>query len=163
MAPRLIRLAIIAVIATAQAQGDAMESCGTAQYFPSEYTCYGNRTLCPVVYSLATTPCSSSGGCYSRQMFSCEGGRLQMLPMATGPFTLTAHGTRPTYQNMTVKACGGYLAVGANARQCTSCSGAGPGVQCESYGNNAVLLPDGQMVCMEVGLDNNRARTGETY
>lgn len=136
----------------AQAQWtEALQTCGAARYFASEYSCFGNRTLCPVMYNLPTVPCATGavdgGSCYAPEMFSCApGGKLETLPAASTPFTLTAHGTRATYRNLTVKACGGFLAIGANARQCTSCAGAGPGVQCAAYGNKAVLLPSGEMV-----------------
>jgi len=142
----VLALAGLASPARAQAQSEALQTCGAARYFASEYSCFGNQTLCPVMYNLPSIPCAGAGGCYAPQMFSCAGGRLETLPAASTPFTLTAHGTRPTYQNLTVKACGGFLAIGANARQCTSCTGAGPGVQCASYGNKAVLLPSGEMV-----------------
>jgi hypothetical protein len=127
------------------ASAEDTKPCGTASYFPSEYTCYNNATLCPIMYSLPSYPCGSNG-CYVKEQFSCEAGQLKGLPKATTPFTLTAHGTRATYQNLTVKACGNFLAIGANARQCTTCNGAGPGVKCNEYENKAVLLPNGDMV-----------------
>ena len=139
---------ILALVASLMSpvRAEDMDSCGEASYFPSEYTCYDNSTLCPITFNLPTVPCEGTGGCYASEMFSCKDGELETLPEATGPFTLTAHGTRPAYQNLTVKACGNYLAIGANARECTSCAGAGPDVQCETYRNNTVLLPNGKMV-----------------
>jgi len=145
----LIALVLAGAARLAQAQdaaAAATQTCGAAEYIPSEYTCYNNRTLCPVVSNIPTFPCEGTGGCYGKERFSCEGGSLKNLPPATQPFTLTAHGVRPNYKNLTVKACGGFLAVGANARECTSCNNAGPNVTCSSYGNQAVLLPNGQMV-----------------
>ncbi|KAK1770213.1 hypothetical protein QBC33DRAFT_567560 [Phialemonium atrogriseum] len=138
---------ILALVASLMSpvRAEDMDSCGEASYFPSEYTCYDNSTLCPITFNLPTVPCEGAGGCYASEMFSCKDGELETLPEATGPFTLTAHGMRPAYQNLTVKACGNYLAIGANARECTSCAGAGPDVQCESYRNNTVLLPNGKM------------------
>jgi hypothetical protein len=147
MAAVRVRIILAAAASLALlAQAEDMKSCGAATYYPSEYTCYNNSSLCPIMYSLPSVPCSGAGGCYASEMFSCEGGSLKSLPKASGPFTLVAHGTRATYQNMTVKACGNYLAVGANARQCTSCSGAGPDVQCANFQNRTVLLPSGEMV-----------------
>lgn len=137
---------LIAPIWAADVDGEDMETCGEASYFPSEYNCYNNSTLCPIIYNLPTLPCGNdTGGCYASEMFSCEDGEVKTLPEATEPFTMVAHGTRETYKNLTVKACANYLAVGANARECTSCSG-GAGVDCGSYHNDTVLLPNGEMV-----------------
>ncbi|KAK3987101.1 hypothetical protein QBC44DRAFT_344142 [Cladorrhinum sp. PSN332] len=119
--------------------------CGEASYFPSEYTCHNEKTLCPTQYSLPTKPCSGSGSCYSPEQFTCgEDGTLRDLPDAASPFTLSIWGARSAYRNQTVKACGGYLAVGANARQCHACTAAG-GTNCGSYKNATVFLPDGKM------------------
>lgn len=127
-------------------------TCGSASYFPSEYTCHNNTALCPRVYGLPTAPCAASGGCYSPQAFSCSSdGTLRTLPKATSAFTLTAFGTRNTYFNQSVKACGGFLAIGANARECTSCRpGPGASVDCAGYGRKTVLLPDGSMVSASI-------------
>ncbi|KAL2270702.1 hypothetical protein VTJ83DRAFT_73 [Remersonia thermophila] len=135
-------------------------TCGDATYFPSEYKCYDNRTLCPIQFSLPTKPCAGSGGCYPPEQFSCEApsgkgkgkgkkegegkGILRTLPEATSPFTLTVWGTRQTFRNQTVKACGGYLAIGANARQCHACTAVG-GTDCGKYANVTALLPHGRM------------------
>lgn len=120
--------------------------CGAASYHPNEYTCYGNTTLCPTVFGLPTKPCGDSGGCYSPGHHSCgEDGTLHDLPNASSPFTLAAWGVRKAYQNQTVRACGGYLAFGANARSCHACTAAG-GTNCASYKNSTVFLPDGRMV-----------------
>lgn len=148
-ATRTLKLAILALAAGAvsHVRAEDMETCGDASYFPSEYNCYDDSALCPIMYNLPTLPCNgSTAGCYAGEMFSCEDGNLKTLPEATDPFTLTAHGTRPMYENLEVKACAGYLAVGANARECTSCKDAGPDVDCDSYGRDAVLLPNGEMV-----------------
>jgi len=143
---RAIAIVAVALSLLGFAATEDTASCGSAEYFPSEYNCYNNSALCPVTFSLPTKPCSGSGGCYSPYSHSCDAGTLKSLPKATSAFTLTAHGTRPTYRNMSVKACGGFLAVGANARECTSCRDAPAGVNCKSYGGRTVFLPDGKMV-----------------
>jgi len=149
---------LLATLAAAAVSAEDVLPCGSATYFPSEYTCHGNSTLCPRVYGLATLPCSSSG-CYSPQAFSCSAdGSLKNLPKATSPFTLTAFGTRTTYFNQSVKACGGYLAIGANARECTSCRpGVGVSVDCAGYGRKTVLVPGGEMVSFFSPLHSARA------
>lgn len=141
-------LALAVGLAAPVILAEELRTCGGASYFPSEYACYGDSALCPIIHGLPTAHCGGSGGCYAREQFSCDdGGALRTLPEATSPFTLTAFGARPGFGNMTVKACGGFLAIGANARQCTSCSpGPGANVQCAEYRNQMVLLPGGQMV-----------------
>ncbi|KAK3356588.1 hypothetical protein B0T25DRAFT_589166 [Lasiosphaeria hispida] len=142
---RLLAALVVAASFLVTPNAENIATCGTAAYFPSEYVCYNDTALCPTVYGLPTVPCSGSGGCYAPQALSCNMGTLGTLPKASSPFTLTAFGTRETYRNVPVKACGNYLAIGANARECTSCTGAGPGIQCSSYKGKTVLLPDGSM------------------
>lgn len=129
-----------------QTSAEETQTCGAANYFPSQYTCYNNSALCPKAYSLPTVPCAGSGGCYSPRELSCSDGVLRSLSKASSPFTLTAHGVRAAYQNKPIKACGGYLAIGANARECTSCPAGRAGVNCASYGRKTVLMPGGAMV-----------------
>ncbi|KAK4664065.1 uncharacterized protein QC763_500245 [Podospora pseudopauciseta] len=139
---------IVAVLALATSflatsvLGEEQAKCGQASYYPSEYACYDNKTLCPITFSLPTKPCG--GGCYSPEQYSCEDETIKDLPEATSPFTLTFSGVRKTFQNLNVKACGRYLAVGANARECHACTAAG-GTNCGTYQNSTVLLPGGQM------------------
>jgi hypothetical protein len=143
---RSIAAAAVAAMLLTHTSAQDTEVCGTANYHPSEYTCYNNTALCPKFYGLPTIPCAGAGGCYSKHSFSCSDGALQSLPPAKSAFTLTAWGVRGTYQDKPVKACGSYLAIGANARECVSCDATVPRVNCTSYGKKTVLLPDGGMV-----------------
>ncbi|KAK4448677.1 hypothetical protein QBC34DRAFT_101981 [Podospora aff. communis PSN243] len=142
---RVVAALAVAALLSTSASAEEAETCGTASYFPSEYSCYNNTALCPKVYGLPTVPCAGAGGCYSPHTHSCSDGALKSLPPATSAFTLTAWGVRTTYQDKIVKACGGYLAIGANARECTACDASRPGVNCASYGKKTVLMPDGSM------------------
>ncbi|KAK4164635.1 hypothetical protein QBC43DRAFT_352737 [Cladorrhinum sp. PSN259] len=133
---------------------DERLKCGEASYYPSEYTCHNNDgggrtpTLCPTVYGLPTKPCGNSGGCYAPEQFSCdstkEDGVLRDLPETSSPFVLRTYGLRTAYRNQTIRACGGYLAIGANARECHACTAAG-GKDCGQFKNATVFLPDGRM------------------
>ncbi|GAB1309881.1 Endo-1,3(4)-beta-glucanase 1 carbohydrate binding domain-containing protein [Madurella fahalii] len=143
---RVLAAVAVAAAVAAPVLAEELQTCGAASYYPSEYTCYDDSALCPVIHTLPTAHCSGSGGCYAPEQFSCEDGTLKSLPDATSPFTLAAFGARPNFGNMTVNACGNYLAIGAGARLCTSCSPApGAKVQCSEYGNQTVFLPGGQM------------------
>lgn len=137
-------LALATSLLATSVLGEEQAKCGQASYYPSEYACYDNKTLCPITFSLPTKPCG--GGCYSPEQYSCEDETIKDLPEATSPFTLTFSGVRKTFQNLNVKACGRYLAVGANARECHACTAAG-GTNCGTYQNSTVLLPGGEMVC----------------
>ena len=143
----LAALAAASTLLFSPALAEDHKKCGEATYLPSEYTCYNEKTLCPSQYGLPTKPCSGSGGCYPPEQFTCgEDGVLRDLPEATSPFTLSTWSVRTAYQNQILRACGGYLAFGANARQCTACTAAG-GTNCGSYKNATGFLPDGKMVC----------------
>jgi hypothetical protein len=135
-------LALAAIVPHALAED--LQPCGEARYFPSEYTCYNNATLCPTVFGLPNFPCN--GACYYKEMYQCTSEKLRLLPEATGLFGLVAHSNNPYLNGQQVKACGNYLAVGAGARECTTCRGAGPDVACASYQNKTVLLTTGEMV-----------------
>ncbi|KAK5651923.1 hypothetical protein OQA88_11582 [Cercophora sp. LCS_1] len=139
-----LAIATVAFGLLAGVQAEDTELCGEAAFYPSEYNCYNNTALCPIIYHLPTVPCGASG-CVAPQAVACDSGKLKSLPRAISPFTLTAWGTRSAYRGQPVKACGGYLAIGANARECISCNGAEPGVDCKSYKGKTVLLPDGAM------------------
>ncbi|KAK4182605.1 hypothetical protein QBC35DRAFT_546658 [Podospora australis] len=144
---RVLTLALAAAAANffSPVLAEELATCGQATYYPTEYTCHNDKTLCPTQYSLPTKPCAGSGGCYPPEQFSCgEDGVLRTLPSATSPFTLTVWGVRSAYRNQTVRACGGYLAIGANARQCHACTAAG-GTNCGVYRNQTVFLTDGRM------------------
>lgn len=119
-------------------------TCGAVPYLPSEYACYGNATLCPVTFGVASAPCA--GSCYVPGLHACVDGAVKPLPEATSPFTLVVHAVSSRLNGLDVKACGNFLAIGAGARRCVSCRGAAQGVNCGAYGNQTVLLPSGEMV-----------------
>lgn len=137
-------LPALALAATAQAQ---TLFCGSAPYYPSDYTCYqpGN-ILCPTLYGQPTLPCN--GACYSPDMYSCSGGQLQLLPQATitsPPFKLQVYSANPAINNLFAKVCGLGFNVGASAQTCVYCYNAPPLYVCSTYQNQTVLLKSGAM------------------
>jgi hypothetical protein len=55
----VIVLAALSAARLAAAQsGEDIEMCGSAPYYPSDYTCYGDETkvLCPRIYGQSTFP-----------------------------------------------------------------------------------------------------------
>jgi len=146
MAPLRVALTLALAAVGLVAADPVTETCGGADFLPTEYVCYNNKTLCPIINSLPLSHCAGTGGCYAPQQFSCgEDGVLRTLPKTTKPFTLTAWGSRSAYRGQEVRACGNYLAIGANARVCTACP-KNSGVECAKYGGKTVLWPDGKMV-----------------
>lgn len=147
MAAKLLAVLSMAALLSGGLAED-LESCGEARYYPSEYTCYADNTLCPMLFGLPSRPCN--GACYPGEMYNCDSGHLRILPEASGPFTLTAHGIHPNVDGQLVRACGNYLAIGAGARMCTWCLNAPPQYDCGSYQNKTVLLAGGEMVSTAV-------------
>jgi hypothetical protein len=142
MASRNRLVAVFATILTwcSSTVAEDLKFCGEARYYPSEYTCFNNSILCPVAFGIANQPCN--GACYQREMYQCDAGNLKLLPQATSPFVMVARSTSQNVNGQVVKACGNYLALGADARLCTSCTGP----DCSTYRNKTVLLPSGEMV-----------------
>jgi hypothetical protein len=133
-------------VAAAVVSAEDMKTCGDLDYFPSEYACYNDSLLCPVSFGAPMLACGSTT-CYDRAQYMCQkDGKLANRPAAEGPFVLTAESPNVILNGRVVNACGGYLAIGAGARQCDSCRGIAEGFSCGSYGNQTVFLPDGKMV-----------------
>lgn len=142
MAPRIVGFALFLAATFTRVMGEDLESCGDAQYYPSDYTCFDDSTLCPILFGLPNFPCD--GGCYAPEMYQCDSGKLGLLPEADGPFKLVSQSGVSRVDGHEVRACGNYLAIGTGARECTSCDGE---VACEEYGNDTVFLGNGEMVC----------------
>src|SRR3954465_4152565 len=107
--PSLFLLLCAATLSTCQ-----ILFCGTAPYYPADYTCYNNNILCPILYGQPTLPCNSA--CYSPDMYQCAGGQLQLLPQATTsspPFKLQVRSSNPALNGLVGKVCGLAFNVGA--------------------------------------------------
>ncbi|KAK3296333.1 carbohydrate binding-domain-containing protein [Chaetomium fimeti] len=64
-----------------------LETCGQAQYDPTQYVCWDNQFLCPITAGEPLSNCA--GACYSKFMYSCTNNVLALLPATEAPFTLT--------------------------------------------------------------------------
>ncbi|SPO05490.1 uncharacterized protein DNG_08177 [Cephalotrichum gorgonifer] len=140
MATRVFLAAVSLAASFSGVLAEDLEWCGDAQYYPAEYTCFDDSTLCPILFGLPNRPCG--GGCYAPEMYQCESGSLSLLPEEDGPFKLTTHSTVTKVSGWELKACGNYLAIGAGARECNSCP---EGAACDEYQNETVFLPNGEM------------------
>jgi hypothetical protein len=126
------------------AKAEDLASCGEEQYYPSEYTCYDDKKLCPITFGTPTLECD--GVCYDKGQYRCVDGKVKQLPKASGPFILVAESDDVIVNGRVVNACGNYFAIGAGARQCPSCREITEDFNCASYGNQTVFLPNGKMV-----------------
>ncbi|KAJ7105880.1 carbohydrate binding-domain-containing protein [Mycena epipterygia] len=60
---------LISIVLTAFVAGVvALESCGTANYDPSQYTCFNNSLLCPIVNGVSYQACGED--CYSTAQYT---------------------------------------------------------------------------------------------
>ncbi|KAJ7478034.1 carbohydrate binding-domain-containing protein [Mycena galericulata] len=84
---RVISLVLTALVAGVIAQ--SLESCGSAEYDPSQYTCFNNSLLCPIVNGVAYQNCGQD--CYSTAEYTCFNGDL-LCPYASGGIATQACG-----------------------------------------------------------------------
>ncbi|KAK3944340.1 carbohydrate-binding module family 52 protein [Diplogelasinospora grovesii] len=106
----LIAIALMGLGETALA---ALQSCGNAQYDPSQYVCWYNQFLCPVVAGEGLSYCS--GACYSTFMYTCSNNVLTLLPAmdSSTPFTLTASNPNlPAVDGKPITASGQHWSIG---------------------------------------------------
>jgi hypothetical protein len=141
----IVPAALSAARLAAGQSGEGIEMCGSAPYYPSDYTCHGDETkvLCPPIYGQSTFPCN--GTCYSPAMYQCRDGQLQLLPPQTGPFKLEVHSYDPQLHGRIAHVCNQQFHVGDDARTCVYCFNAPPQYVCSTYQNQTVLLPSGAM------------------
>ncbi|KAJ7091792.1 carbohydrate binding-domain-containing protein [Mycena epipterygia] len=66
--PRIVCIVLVALAAGTV----ALESCGTANYDPSQYSCFNNSLLCPIVNGDVYQACGEA--CYSRGAYTCFNG-----------------------------------------------------------------------------------------
>ncbi|KAJ7137145.1 carbohydrate binding-domain-containing protein, partial [Mycena epipterygia] len=64
-----ISIAFSALIAVVVAQ--TFSSCGSANYDPTQYTCFNGTLLCPIVNGTEYLACGDS--CYPPNLYSCDG------------------------------------------------------------------------------------------
>ena len=141
MATRILPAILFLTTTLSGVLAEDLQLCGDAQYYPGEYTCFDDSTLCPILFGLPNKPCN--GGCYAPEMYQCDSGKLNLLPEADGPFKLVSQSGVSRVDDWEVRACGNYFAIGTGARECNSCA---EGAACDEYGNETVLLANGEMV-----------------
>ena len=51
-------------------------NCGDARYYPSKYTCFNGKSLCPINDNVVFQLCEGDGGCYDPAKYHCNNGHL---------------------------------------------------------------------------------------
>ncbi|KAJ7461604.1 carbohydrate binding-domain-containing protein, partial [Mycena latifolia] len=83
----------LAALLTGIAAAQGLQSCGTARYDPTQYTCFGNATLCPIVNGDEYRACGSA--CFSNTQYSCINATSGFLcPVINGDRTVGCGGTQ---------------------------------------------------------------------
>ncbi|KAJ9667065.1 hypothetical protein H2201_002900 [Coniosporium apollinis] len=81
-------------------------TCGTAPYYPSQYTCFDGVFLCPKVNGLAYLRCGDA--CYNHNMYTCPNNKLVLIDWSV-PERTQQCGTAPYYPSKYVCYNGNFL------------------------------------------------------
>ncbi|KAE9398032.1 hypothetical protein BT96DRAFT_43836 [Gymnopus androsaceus JB14] len=81
-------------------------SCGSSMYFPSQYTCFDDNFLCPILNGNIYIACGDT--CYSTTQYSCSNTTLEVFPQS-GPETTEACGSVQFYPSQYVCLDGDFL------------------------------------------------------
>ncbi|KAJ7751412.1 carbohydrate binding-domain-containing protein [Mycena metata] len=82
---RLLPVVLSALLAWIAVTAQALQSCGRSNYDPSQYTCFDDDFLCPIVNGDVLIRCGEA--CYSTSRFSCSNFTLKPF-FPDGPATL---------------------------------------------------------------------------
>ncbi|KAJ7362671.1 hypothetical protein DFH08DRAFT_841328 [Mycena albidolilacea] len=67
---RILSVVFIALAACSIVATEDLLSCSGSRYFPSQYTCYDDTQLCPILNGTITLPCGLA--CYDPNQYSCS-------------------------------------------------------------------------------------------
>ncbi|KAJ7699038.1 carbohydrate binding-domain-containing protein [Mycena rosella] len=89
---RLMNSIALTVLLTGIITAQSLQSCGTAQYDSTQYTCFNNATLCPIVQGNAYRACGNA--CFSTTQYTCINATSSFLcPIINGQATVGCGGT----------------------------------------------------------------------
>ncbi|KAJ6492089.1 carbohydrate binding-domain-containing protein [Mycena sanguinolenta] len=74
---RLSQLISIGLTALAVVVAQNLDSCGSSNYYPSQYTCFDGDFLCPIVNGDRYIRCGNA--CYSTSLYSCSDTTLEPI------------------------------------------------------------------------------------
>ncbi|KAJ7479187.1 carbohydrate binding-domain-containing protein [Mycena latifolia] len=98
MAP-LLSIVLTAFVASLVA-AENLASCGSSNYYPSQYTCFDNSFLCPIIKGDRNIRCGDA--CYSTSLYSCSNNTLEPINK-NGPETLEACGGSMFYPSQAIR------------------------------------------------------------
>ncbi|KAJ7622323.1 carbohydrate binding-domain-containing protein [Roridomyces roridus] len=88
--PHLLALALTTFVSLSVVGAETLMNCGSSMYFPSQYTCFDDNFLCPIVNNEVYVRCGPA--CYSVKQYTCSSNTLQ--PYVSGqPTTLEKCGS----------------------------------------------------------------------
>ncbi|KAJ7908359.1 carbohydrate binding-domain-containing protein [Mycena leptocephala] len=90
---RLLSSIALTVLLTGTVNAQSLQSCGTAQYDPTQYTCFNNATLCPIINGDEYRACGNA--CFSTSQYTCINATSSFLcPVINGQATVGCGGTQ---------------------------------------------------------------------
>jgi len=137
---------ILAILSLGYSVAGDLLPCGDANYDPTQYVCYNNNFLCPIISGEPLSYCS--GACYSKFMYACSNNALVQLPTVPSgtPFTLTASNPTIAVDGKPVTAGGLHLTIGGTT---ASFCPTQVGTSCPP-GNITAFLASGGTFAMDV-------------
>ncbi|KAJ7194384.1 carbohydrate binding-domain-containing protein [Mycena pura] len=90
---RLLSIVLTAIAASASiVAAEDLQSCGSSQYYPSQYNCFDDSFLCPILNGNIYLRCGDA--CYSTAEYSCSNNTLVIHNNRSGPETLDCGGVQ---------------------------------------------------------------------
>ncbi|KAF2666892.1 hypothetical protein BT63DRAFT_427306 [Microthyrium microscopicum] len=117
-----MKLSLISFLALATTGfAEDLRNCGTAPYYPSQYTCFDNSFLCPISNGVPTLRCGDA--CYLQSQYACSNNQL-VLNDPNQPDTLLNCGPAQYYDSQYVCFDGNFLCPVINGKATLRCGDA---------------------------------------
>ncbi|KAF5375298.1 hypothetical protein D9757_009664 [Collybiopsis confluens] len=118
---RLLTVALTAILAGLVAAQDDLLDCGDSRFFPSQYTCFDDDFLCPILNGDIYIRCGDA--CYSTDQYTCSDDTLQPYNLS-GPETLEDCGDARFFPSQYVCLDGDFLCPTMNGNATLRCGDA---------------------------------------
>ncbi|KAF8202603.1 carbohydrate binding-domain-containing protein [Mycena galopus ATCC 62051] len=73
----ILSIVITAFVASSVVAAEDLLSCGDSNYYPSQYTCFDDDFLCPIINGTICIQCGNA--CYTNTQYSCSNGVLEQF------------------------------------------------------------------------------------
>ncbi|KAF7354091.1 hypothetical protein MVEN_01096500 [Mycena venus] len=118
---RLISLLTALVAGVVKVVAEDLLTCGPSNYFPSQYTCFDDTFLCPIVNGDRYLRCGDA--CYSTSLYSCSNTTLEPISHSS-PETLEDCGSSRFFPSQYVCLDGNFLCPFVNGTATLRCDAA---------------------------------------